>query len=412
MTAYVPFTRWLRSGALAGAAVWLAAGAGAVLPRPGSAADRPVAARGQAPEGPKAPEGPLPPIQEPDPSTVPPPAAPPTIHPAGYSPAATPGPPPLTDPLRDKQVLVAAYIGTEAVITEDEVWQMVRQRGREYITLAGGEREAKERAIYKEELKRLIDRELVIIELLGRLKKAKKDDVIRELNDQAGKTADRKMSDYRKMNKFGSEEEFHKILKAQGLSYKGVRRQIERDFMVSIFVEQVIKDKIKFITLNDLWDYYQANPKEFTTEDRAKWLDLFVAYNRFPTPAEAKQYADGVWRQATGGGDFVQLVRTYGQGDSNLRDGEGIGQKRGEVQPPEMEGVIFKMAAGEVSPLLQTATGYHIVKVVEREVAGVKPFDPKVQTEIREKLARQVHKSEYERQMDDLWRKYRPKVAE
>jgi peptidyl-prolyl cis-trans isomerase SurA len=364
-----------------------------------------IKARGQAPDGPKAPDV-LPPIKAPDLS----PAAAP-VSAASYTPAR---PTPIADPLRDAQIQIAAYIGTDAVITEDEVWQMVRQSPamRQLGTLAGAERAAKEKEIYKDELKKLIDRELVIIELMTRLKKNKKDDLIRELSEHAEKSAAGRLREYRKLNKFATEEEFIQVLAAQGLTYKGIRRQLERDALSAIFLDQTLKEKAKFVTLTDLWDYYQANPKEFATADRAKWLDLFVALNRFPNAAEAKQYADTVWREAAAGADFVALVRKYGQGDSNLRDGEGIGQKRGEVQPPEMEQVIFGMDAGQVSPLLQTATGYHLVKVVEREKAGVKPFDQQVQTDIREKLTRQLQKTEYEKLMDDLWRRYRPKVVE
>jgi peptidyl-prolyl cis-trans isomerase SurA len=365
---------------------------------------------GQTSDLPKAPDGPLPPIREPElplPTTAP-------ISPVSYSPAAIPGPPSLTDPLRYKQIQIAAYIGTEAVITEDEVWQMVRQNPeiRELTTLTAAERDAKEREIYRAELRKLIDRELVIIELMTRLKKNKKEDLIRELTEHAEKTAAGRLREFRRINKFESEEEFIQVLRAQGLTYKGIRRQLERDALSAVFLEQSLKEKVKFITLNDLWDYYEANPKEFATEDRVKWLDLFVAFNRFASLAEAKQYADGVWREATAGVDFVALVKQYGQGDSNLRDGDGIGQKRGEIVPPELEPVVFEMDAGQVSPLLQTATGYHIVKVVEREKAGVKPFDQQVQIEIRERLGRQVQKQEYERLMDELWRKYRPKVVE
>src|SRR4029078_2861342 len=124
---------------------------------------------------------------------------------ASYTPAR---PAPVADPLRDKQIQIAAYIGTDAVITEDEVWQMVRQRPdmRQLSTLPASERDAKEKKIYQDELKKLIDRELVIIELMTRLKKNKKDDVIRELNEHAEKSAADRLREYRKLNKFATEE--------------------------------------------------------------------------------------------------------------------------------------------------------------------------------------------------------------
>jgi hypothetical protein len=288
---------------------------------------------------------------------------------------------------------------------------MVRQQARDYFSLTGRARDAKEKETYGKELRRLIERELIVIELTGRLKKNKKEDILREMTDMAEKTATKRLADHRKQMKLDTEEEFLKVLKSQGLSYKGLHRQLAREFLMNLFLDQMVKDKVKFITLNDLWDYYQANPKDYSTDDRARWLDLFVPFDQFPSQDEARKYADGVWRQAAAGADFAALVTKYGRGDSNLRDGEGVGQKRGEVQPAEMEGVLFGMDAGQVSPLLQTATGFHIVKVTERDKAGVKPFDQKVQLDIREKLGRQVQKQEYEKLMDELWRKFRPKVV-
>jgi peptidyl-prolyl cis-trans isomerase SurA len=362
-----------------------------------------LSAAGQEP---RAPEGPLvaPMVPVTPPSA---PAAPisPGIEPASLSGTSTP------DPFRDKQVQVVAYIGHDVVITDDEVWQMVRQRGKEYISLSGNERAAKEKTLFDDELKRLIDREVVILEMTTRLKKNKKEDMIALIKEDAEKQAQRKLLDYRKANKFNSDEEFQKVLGMQGLSYRGLKRQLERDTIAGLFLQQQIQDKVKFITLSDVWDYYLQHPKEFAVEDRVKWQDLFVSFGRFPTREAAKAYADVAWQKANNGENFVELVKQFGQGDSNLRGGDGIGEKAGEINPPELEPLILKMDVGQVSPLLQTATGYHIVRIVERDRAGTKPFDQKVQVECRNKIAMQIQKVEIERMMDEYWRKYRPKVV-
>jgi parvulin-like peptidyl-prolyl isomerase len=378
---------------------------------PAKPADPAPAARGQAPDGgPKAPEGPL--TVEPIPA---PPAAPPvttTTVPASYTPAPSAA---GVDGLRERQVRIAAYIGTATVITDDEVWSMVRQRGREYADLLGPELEAKQKRMYREELRRLIERELVILEMLTRLRKNMgpgADAQIEKMTGQAKGDADRITATVQKMNKIPTEEDFARVLKAQGITLKGFKRQHERESLKNMYLRSILADKEKFVTLNDLWDYYTAHPKEFAVDDSVKWLDLFVAFNRFKSEDDAKAYADTVWRQAVAGTDFVSLVKQYGQGDSNLRDGEGVGNKRGEVQPPELEGTLMEMDAGHLSPLLRTATGYHIVKVTERRKAGVKPFDQAVQTEIREKLVSTIREREYRTLVDELWRKYRPKAVE
>jgi parvulin-like peptidyl-prolyl isomerase len=70
-----------------------------------------------------------------------------------------------------------------------------------------------------------------------------------------------------------------------------------------------------------------------------------------------------------------------------------------------VEPAVWALKPGEVSSVIATPVGYHIVKVVERDYAGTKPFDAKVQAEIREKILKQSREAEYRRVVEDLWRK-------
>lgn len=367
--------------------------------------------RGQAPDEPIAPTGKIVITESlPDP-LAPPTETKPTIQPTSASGGTSKSLSALSSPLRDRQVQVAAFIGTDVVITDDEVWQMVRQRAPEYMELFGSEQVQKEKTIYREELRKLIERELIILELLTRMKKNKAEDKIESLNEHAREQATRRLNEYRKSRKV-DEAEFVKVLRAQGLTYNGIRRQLERDALVQVYLEQMLKDKGRFVTLNDIWDYYTANPKEFTVDEKVKWLDCFVSFQRFQTTEEAKAYAENLWRQATQGGDFVEIIKKSSHGDSVLRNGEGLGTKKGEFQPAELESILLELPEGQYSPLLQTATGYHIVKVVESHKAGIRPFDGKVQNEIRAKLTKQLQEKEYIKMVDEFWRRYRPRAIE
>ncbi|HEY2784610.1 MAG TPA: peptidylprolyl isomerase, partial [Fimbriiglobus sp.] len=233
-----------------------------------------------------------------------------------------------------------------------------------------------------------------------------------ELKEQARKEADRRLAAYRKATGLKSEDKFKEALSYQGLTLAGLRRQIERDAMVDMLIGQQFRDKAKTVTLADVRDYYDRYPAEFRTEDRVKWLDLFINVRRFLTPEEARVHAEGLLAKAKGGTDFVALAKAYDQGDSNLRGGEGIGQKKGEIKPSELEPKLFAMKVGQVSDLIPVATGYHIVKVVERAEAGQRPFDEKVQAECRAKVTAKIVTREKENLIDELWRKYQPAVVE
>ena len=65
---------------------------------------------------------------------------------------------------------------------------------------------------------------------------------------------------------------------------------------------------------------------------------------------------------------------------------------------------MWSLNAGQVSNLIETPAGYHIVKVVERDVAGTKPFDDKVQLDVRRRLMRDLQEVEYKRLVEKLWR--------
>ncbi|MFO0851756.1 MAG: peptidyl-prolyl cis-trans isomerase [Gemmataceae bacterium] len=309
------------------------------------------------------------------------------------------------------QVRVVATVGTDTVITDDEVWQLVRQRAAEYVKLTGDGRAAKENEVFREELRKVIERELIIADFLEKVKK-NKPQAVDEIKDEAKGQAARRLKDFRKANGVRSEEEFQQMLKAQGLSHKGLLRQLERDALSQMYVGQLLKERNKAVSLADVERYYADHKDEFKVDDRAKWLDLFVSYRYFATPAEARQHADKLLAQARAGADFVALVKQHGHGDSKLRDGAGIGEKRGEVKPPELEAAVFALQAGQVSDLIPTENGIHILKVVERDVAGVRPFDQKVQSFIRMKLTALAQKAEYEKLIDDLWRKKLAKVVE
>ena len=116
-----------------------------------------------------------------------------------------------------------------------------------------------------------------------------------------------------------------------------------------------------------------------------KWQNLFVRIDRFKSRDEAKKYAEWLMNRARTE-EFAKLLE-LDQGTSKGNGGIGYGEKRGEVNPPELEETIFAMKQGEVR-MVDFESGFHIVRIAERTRAGLVPFDEKVQTEIRKKAER------------------------
>lgn len=303
-----------------------------------------------------------------------------------------------------RQIRQVALVGTDAVITDDEVWQMVRHRRAEFERLDGQDRAAKETALFREELRRLVERELVIAELTAKIKKnaPHKWD---ELKEQVATDAARQLKAIRKNMGGPSDADFEQILAAQRLTLDGIKRQFERAALKDLYLGQYLREKKREFGLAEVRQYYDDHPDEFAAEDRVRWLDLFLAASQFPSAEACHQAAVELARQARGGADFAALVKQHGHGDSPLRGGAGIGAKRGEISPAGLEPAVFALSAGQVSDPLPTDTGYHVVKVTEREVAGRKPFDAAAQQLIRGKLLQGYREAEVRKLIDDLWRK-------
>jgi parvulin-like peptidyl-prolyl isomerase len=360
--------------------------------------------RGQAPDGPKAPAT-LPPARttlpvpsRPDAPVVPLDTGKPVITPVGGAEVR-----PAAAAEADSAVRPVATVGADNIITDEEVSMMMKQRARDYVMLKGEERERKEKEVYTEELKKLIDRELILTEFLGRVKK-NNPGAMDELWEQAGKMADSHMREMRKAFKIKTEAEFTAELEKQGLPYKLFRRQVERNALMNMFLNTVLKDKNDAPTLAQVQDYYARHADEFKTGDRIKFQHLFVAVSQFDSPAAAKRRAEELWDTARRGADFVQLVKEHGHGDSKLREGAGVGEKRGEIQPPELEKVVWDIKPGNFSAVVPSENGFHVVKVLERDVAGTRPLDEKLQIEIKNKLTDQAIKVERDKLTAQLWR--------
>jgi parvulin-like peptidyl-prolyl isomerase len=310
------------------------------------------------------------------------------------------------------RIKVVALIGASNLVTDQEVIESVRQRLGEFRDLPGPARVAKEKELYAAELRRIIERELILDDMYAKLKKQGRLGLADEIKEFASKAADQSLRSIRKGYGMATEEEFESVLRSQGLTQPVIRRQMERQIMADEYVRSAIKEKGRTPGLADIRAYYEQHPADFKTEDRVKWLDIFISFNKHATVDAARTHAERVRREAAGGADFVTLVKQFDNGLAVGAGGVGVGSKRGEIQPPDVEPVVWSLKVGDVSEPIQTPTGYHIVKVVERDHAGTRPFDIKLQNQIRERLLRQYRQDEYLKLIEELWRKGGVRVIE
>lgn len=259
----------------------------------------------------------------------------------------------------------------------------------------------------KQILNTLIDREIAICDAdaklnNGKIPQAKK--FYEKMFEYGGKEHERFIRNIRDKNKMESDDEVRAMLKAQGLPIELIKRQTERNFVAMQYLQQRVMPATDRIGYRDLKEYYDQHKDIFTIPESIQWRDIFISKAKFNTVEEARTQAEMVAQKVRSGEDFVKLSRAYCHGDSALRDGEGYGKKVGEIKPPEAQPVILSLRDGEVAPILELGTGFHIIQLVKRQKAGQRPFDEVVQKEIRDRLKNERTNQEIKRLLNELRR--------
>lgn len=290
---------------------------------------------------------------------------------------------------------IVALVNGEAVLEEEVL-----------LTLSQGIGEgSNDSARRKAAINQLVEREIVIQDAYTRLSKnpqAKK--FLDKLQEMAGKEFDRYVRLLKERNKSLSDPEFKVLLESQGISLDLLRRQSERNFIAMQYMQTRILPNLDRIGHKQIRDYYDTHPEEFQIQDSVEWKDIFISYRNSKSHDEARETAQKVAERAKKGEDFAKLSKEYCHGDGAFRNAEGIGRKKGEIKPVQVEKYLFDLKDGEVGPLVELPTGVHVIMLVKREYAGIRVFDEKVQKQVRDRLRNEAGQYEMKRMLSDMKR--------
>jgi peptidyl-prolyl cis-trans isomerase D len=140
----------------------------------------------------------------------------------------------------------------------------------------------------------------------------------------------------------------------------------------------------------EMQSYYQQHTKDFTVEESAKVRHILIKVdpNGGLSDEAAKAKAQGILDQLHKGGDFAALAKANSDDPgSKAQGGELPPLKRGQTVP-EFDQAAFSLPIGQLSGLIKTRFGYHILQVEERQTAHTRPFD-EVKTQILSLLTQQ-----------------------
>jgi len=182
------------------------------------------------------------------------------------------------------------------------------------------------------------------------------------------------------------------------------RRLLERNLISGEYARTRIKPIVDSrVGISEIREYYDDHKNEFQTVDKIVWQDIFIPLNaNQPTINDLVRFAEEQIGKCRPGTDDFNKLMVYNEGDSKLRNGEGLGARRGEVRPAELEEHLFALKQGAIGPVIPFTTGVHLIRVTKREYAGQVPLNDETQKVIRKKLENQLFEREYRRIVREL----------
>jgi peptidyl-prolyl cis-trans isomerase SurA len=193
----------------------------------------------------------------------------------------------------------------------------------------------------------------------------------------------RRLDDIRKQNHLDSMEDLEKVARQQGVSFEDFRANIKN----GILTQQVVRDEVGRhlqATQGQEQAYYNAHKNEFMQPEQVRLSEILV-----PTPADASDAvvaqaqakADDIAAKLKAGAKFDETAKTYSGGPTASQGGDLGLFKRGALAKV-LEDQTFSLPAGGFTAPIRTRQGFVILKVTERQDAGVPPLkdiEPQIQ---------------------------------
>jgi peptidyl-prolyl cis-trans isomerase C len=224
---------------------------------------------------------------------------------------------------------------------------------------------------YRKVLDQLIANELLLQEAKAAGVTASDDEVNKQLGELKGR--------------FPSPEKYQEELKKNGLTEAALLKQTRETMVVQKFVETKVVADVK-VSDQDVKAFYDKNPDKLTRPERIHLRHILIGVAKTATPEDKKKArakADETLAKLKAGGDFAKIAgESSDDPGSKARGGDLSWVSRGQMVP-QFESAAFALKQpNEISPVVESQYGFHIIQMLEHQNAGLVPYD-----EVKDKIA-------------------------
>jgi peptidyl-prolyl cis-trans isomerase SurA len=183
-----------------------------------------------------------------------------------------------------------------------------------------------------------------------------------------------------------TQEALTDLLTREGLTLQDYKDRLREQIILARLMNQAVRSRVS-VDASEVEAYYKAHQDEFNQPAQARVRHIFFRTDPGAAPPQedaVRERASRVLQEARNGGNFADLARRYSE-DATAANGGDLGViKRGQVLP-EFEEVIFALREGDISEVIRTPNGLHIVKI-EAFTKGSEQSFPEIKAEIERRL--------------------------
>ena len=191
---------------------------------------------------------------------------------------------------------------------------------------------------------------------------------------------------------FADRAEFEAALAQSGMSIRDFRDQLRRNLRIQDVLGREVRSRIG-VDEEVARRYYRDNPKLFTEPRRLRVRELIVLETEGQSAEDRAELAAAIRRELATGRALADLVATYRDRGltSDVIDHGWVGP--GDLAA-ELEGAVWDLDPGSFSDPIASRGGLHILEVVERREAGLRPF-----TEVADRVRDVAYQAAFSEQM-------------
>ncbi|MCH7686989.1 MAG: peptidylprolyl isomerase [Planctomycetes bacterium] len=183
-------------------------------------------------------------------------------------------------------------------------------------------------------------------------------------------------------------EDLEVELQKQGTTLDRLRDNFASQRMAYGYLDSQAKST-PVIGRRELFDYYQAHREDYAVPEQVRWQQIVVNFQRHKGRSGSRKILIKAVDELKNGASFSDVARRSSDGPRAKAGGQWDWTRTGSLSNKNIEKQLFELPVGKISQIIEGRSGYHLLKVNERNSADYLPFTD-VQKSIRRKLELQA----------------------